>query len=206
MTLTRVARTSLGAAMLAAAAASSLVAQTPTPQPQAQNAAVAAAPVAPPAPAVGDWAPDFTAPYADANGPGAEPLALSSLRGKVVVLAFYPKDRTGGCTAEMTKFRDENATLFGSDVVVLPISLDDIASHVGWVKDMHFPFALVSDAGGQIAQSYGSIVPGRSYANRTVFVIGKDGRIRYEELHFGALDQHAYDALAAAIRDARSAS
>ncbi len=206
MTLIRPVRTSLGAVVLAAVAASALVAQTPAPQPQPQNAAMAAAPMAPPAPAVGDWAPDFTAPYADANGPGAAPLALSSLRGKVVVLAFYPKDRTSGCTAEMTKFRDENTSLFGSDVVVLPISLDDIDSHVGWVKDMHFPFALVSDAGGQIAQSYGSIVPGRSYANRTVFVIGKDGRIRYEELHFGALDQHAYDALAAAIRDARSGS
>jgi hypothetical protein len=51
---------------------------------------------------------------------------LSALRGKVVVVAFYPKDRTSGCTAELTKFRDENAKLFGEDVVVLPVSADSI--------------------------------------------------------------------------------
>jgi len=88
-------------------------------------------------------------------------------------------------------------------VVVLPVSLDDMESHVGWAKDMRFPFELVSDAGGQIAGRYGSLVPGRPYANRTVFVIGKDGRIVYRDLKFGALDQHAYDALAAAIKQAK---
>ncbi|HEX9107573.1 MAG TPA: peroxiredoxin [Longimicrobiales bacterium] len=201
MTLHRPTSTLFAAALLAAGLAGGARAQNPTQPATAQAAAPAPAP---PAPAVGVDAPDFTAPGANASGAAAQPISLSGLKGQVVVLAFYPKDRTSGCTAEMTKFRDEYRTLFPQGVVVLPISLDDMDSHVGWAKDMNFPFTLVSDAGGQIATKYGSLVPGRSYANRTVFVIGKDGKIRYEDLKFGALDQHAYDALAAAIKQAQS--
>ena len=163
--------------------------------------ATAAAPM--PAPAVGDAAPDFSAPGADQNGAAAQPVSLSGLKGKVVVLAFYPKDRSSGCTAELTKFRDEYDKIFAQGTVVLPISLDDVASHEGWAKDAHFPFTLVSDAGGKIATQYGSITPGKYWANRTVFVIGRDGKIAYQDLRFGALDQHAYDALAAAVRAAQ---
>ena len=184
-------------ALLGAAAGAS--AQTP-----AQTAQAAAPAPAAPAPAVGSEAPDFTAAAASEAGATAEPASLKALRGKVVVVAFYPKDRSSGCTAELSKFRDEYATLFPQGVVVLPISLDDLASHVGWAQDMKFPFTLVSDAGGRIAASYGSLMPGRPYANRTVFVVGKDGHVVYRDLKFGALDQHAYDALAAAIKQAQS--
>ncbi len=188
---------------LALAGASAARAQTPAqPAPAAQAAAPAPTPAAP---TVGEEAPDFTAPAANARGPLAAPVSISGLHGKVVVVAFYPKDRSSGCTAELTKFRDEYQTLFGPDVVVLPVSLDDMDSHVGWAKDMNFPFSLVADDGGHIAARYGSVMQynGHSYAARTVFVIGKDGRIAYENLKFGALDQHAYDALAAAIKQAR---
>ncbi len=189
----------LGAALVFAAGAN-LSAQQPTAPAAGSSYGNQAAP--PPAPAVGDPAPDFTAPAADMNGSKGA-ISLKDLRGKVVVLAFYPKDRSSGCTAELTKFRDEYGKMFGDGVVVLPVSLDDTESHVGWARDMHFPFALVSDAGGKIAEQYGSITPGKSWANRTVFVIGRDGRITYQDLHFGALDQHAYDALAAAVRAAQ---
>jgi peroxiredoxin Q/BCP len=155
------------------------------------------------APAVGDAAPDFTLPWADASGARATPVSLSDLKGKVVVVAFYPKDRTSGCTAEMTKFRDEYATLFGDGVVVLPVSADSIDSHVSWASDMHFPFALGSDPSLTIADKYGSHVAGRPMASRTVYVIGKDGRITYRELRFNALSEDAYKALAAAVAAAR---
>jgi peroxiredoxin len=105
----------------------------------------------------------------------------------------------------MTKFRDEYATLFGPGVTVLPVSLDSMPSHVSWASDMHFPFTLVSDPSGAIATSYGSLMPGKSYASRTVFVVGKDGRIVYREMKFGALDQHAYDALKDAVAKAKGA-
>jgi peroxiredoxin Q/BCP len=165
--------------------------------------ASAQAPAAPAAPEVGTLAPDFTASWADASGAKAAPLKLSSLRGKVVVLAFYPKDRTSGCTAEMTKFRDENAKLFGPDVVVLPISADSVNSHVSWASDMKFPFALVSDPTMSTADLYGSRRPGSPMANRTVFVIGKDGRIVWREMRFNALAEEGYSSLAAAVVKAR---
>jgi len=130
-------------------------------------------------------------------------VSLASLRGKVVVLAFYPKDRTSGCTAELTKFRDQYSTLFGDGVVVLPISADSISSHVSWASEMKFPFALVSDPQLAAAELYGSHVAGRPVANRTVFVIGKDGRVAYREMKFNALNEDAYTALAAAVAKAR---
>ena len=81
----------------------------------------------------------------------AIPVSLSSLRGKVVVLAFYPLDRSTGCTAELSKFRDEYATLFGSGVVVLPTSVDSLGSHASWAKESHFPFAMIADTKGELA-------------------------------------------------------
>ena len=154
------------------------------------------------APDVGDTAPDFTANGADMSG--AKSVTLHDLRGQVVVLAFYPLDRSSGCTAELTKFRDEFSTIFGSGVTVLPISEDSVASHVGWAHDAHFPFMLVSDTNGQIANEYGSMMSARPYASRTVFVIGKDGKVVWRDMKFGALDQHAYDALTAAIAKAKA--
>ena len=155
------------------------------------------------APAVGDAAPDFTLPWADATGARATPASLSDLKGKVVVLAFYPKDRTSGCTAELTKFRDEYATLFGDGVVVVPVSADDLASHQSWATDMKFPFALASDPQLAIADKYGSHMAGRPVANRTVFVIGKDGKVAWSDLKFNALNEDAYTQLAAAVAKAR---
>lgn len=147
-------------------------------------------------------APDFFAKGADMNG--ARSVSLKALRGQVVVLAFYPKDRSSGCTHEMTKFRDEYSTIFGSGVTVLPISEDSVDSHAGWARDAKFPFTLVSDDAGKIAGEYGSMMPGRPYASRTVFVVGKDGKITYRDMKFGALDQHAYDALTAAVAKAKT--
>lgn len=167
------------------------------------QAPAAPATTATPAPDVGQLAPEFTAEWADGTGARATPVKLSELRGHVVVLAFYPKDRTSGCTAEMIKFRDENAKLFGKGVIVLPVSADSIASHVSWGSEMKFPFALVSDPSLTLADTYGSRMAGRPYANRTVFVIGKDGRIAYRELKFNALNEEAYARLSAAIDAAR---
>lgn len=166
-------------------------------------ASAQAAPAAVPAPEVGQMAPDFTAAWADASGAKAAPVKLSDLRGKVVVLAFYPKDRTSGCTAELTKFRDENAKLFGKDVVVLPISADSIPSHISWASDMKFPFGLVSDPSLSTAELYGSRMPGRAMSNRTTFVIGKDGKIVWRDMKFNALSEETYASLASAVASAR---
>jgi peroxiredoxin Q/BCP len=169
------------------------------------SAQAPASPAGPPAaafPAIGDAAPDFASTATDSTGK-AIPVSLSSLRGKVVVLAFYPLDRSSGCTAELSKFRDEYATLFGSDVVVLPTSVDSLGSHASWAKESHFPFALIADTKGELATKYGSQGVGRPTFRRTVFVIGKDGKIAYADTRFNALAQDGYDKLAAAIKTAR---
>ena len=155
------------------------------------------------APEVGHAAPDFAIPVADASGPRAEPLSLAAQRGRVVVLAFYPKDRTSGCTAELTKFRDEFGTLFGDGVLVLPVSADDLATHEAWAQEMKFPFVLGADTDLSVAARYGSRMEGRPMASRTIFVIGKDGRVAYRDLKFNALSEAAYDSLASAVSRAR---
>jgi peroxiredoxin Q/BCP len=169
----------------------------------AQAPAGQAAPPAPPTPAAGQAAPDFTAQATDSTGK-AMTVSLSSLRGKVVVLAFYPLDRSQGCTAELTKFRDEYKTLFGDGVVVLPTSVDTLASHASWAKDAHFPFAMIADPKSEVATKYGSQGGARPFFRRTIFVIGKDGKIMYAEPRFNALAQDGYDKLAAAIKSAKA--
>jgi len=180
-----------GSFIALAAFASTAVAQSP-------------AGAAPPTPAVGDAAPDFAATATDSTGK-AIPVALSQLRGKVVVLAFYPLDRSQGCTAELSKFRDEYKTLFGDGVVVFPTSVDTIASHASWAKDAHFPFAMIADPKSELATKYGSQGGARPFFRRSVYVIGKDGKIAYAAPRFDALAQDGYDKLAAAIKTAKGA-
>lgn len=174
---------------------------------QGAQQAASGAPAAPPRviPVAGEVAPDFTIQWADRKGPKAEPLTLSKLRGQVVVLAFYPADFSGGCTIEMSKFRDEYNTIFGEGVTVLPISRDSISTHVRWADSLKFPFALGSDADASVAKLYGSLGrPDRpNYLARTIFVIGKDGKVVYSKPSFNVNAQVAYDELAAAVAAAK---
>ena len=160
--------------------------------------------MAPAGPDVGTMAPDFTAPWADASGAKAKDLHLADLKGKVVVLAFFPLDRSSGCTIEMTKFRDDYTKIFtdkvGKDVIVLPTSVDTIGSHVSWAHDANFLFSMVSDPSQKVAALYGSEGPtGRKYMQRTVYVIGKDGKVAYRDMRFNVNNQSAYDGLNAAV-------
>jgi peroxiredoxin Q/BCP len=174
---------------------------------QAAPAAALATPAAaaPAAPDVGAAAPDFTMPAIDAAG-AASTVSLAALRGKVVVLAFYPKDRTSGCTAQLQKFRDEYAALFGPkagrDVVLIPVSADGLASHAAWAGEARFPFALASDTTLDVASRYGSRRAGASTPSRTAFVIDRQGRVAYRDLRFNALSEDAYRQLAEAVRKA----
>ena len=173
----------------------------------AQNAQPqgAAAPPPPAIPAAGEMAPDFTIPWADAKGAKAEPLTLSKLRGQVVVLAFYPADFSGGCTIQMSKYRDEYQTIFGDGVTLIPISRDSISTHVRWADSMHFQFGLASDLDASVAKLYGSAGSAArpNYLARNVFVIGKDGKIAYSKARFNVNAQAGYDELAAAVAAAK---
>ena len=127
---------------------------------------------------VGQTPPDFTL-YTDAN----EPLTLSSLKGKTIVLFFYPKDDTPGCTAEACSFRD-NLPRFGElNAVVLGISPDTWRKHRNFKKKYNLPYTLLADDNHAVAERYGLWVEklfwGRKYMGvaRTTFIIGPDGRV-----------------------------
>ena len=182
-----------------AVAASSLIGF----RPQLAGAQAQQAAATPNFPAVGEPAPDFSASATDSTGKTI-PVSLSGLRGKVVVLAFYPLDRSRGCTAELTKFRDEYANFFGDGVVVLPASIDSLQSHASWAKEAHFPFVLISDTKGELANKYASQADAGKPFRRTIFVIGKDGKLAYVDGRFGALSQDAYDKLGAEIKKAKA--
>ena len=129
-------------------------------------------------PAVGATAPDFTL-----DTDAGTPLTLSSLRGRPVVLFFYPKDDTPGCTVESCEFRDLLPRFQGVNAEVLGISPDDVKSHVTFRKKFDLPYSLLADVGHKVAEEYGvwqeKSMMGRKYMGnaRTTFVIDKDGRI-----------------------------
>jgi peroxiredoxin Q/BCP len=129
-------------------------------------------------PAVGAEAPDFTV-LTDAN----EPLTLSSLRGRPVVLYFYPKDDTSGCTTEACEFRDAFPRFGASEAIILGVSPDPVKSHVKFKQKYELPFTLLADTDHAVSEAYGvwqeKSMYGRKYMGvaRTTFVIGRDGRI-----------------------------
>ncbi|MEO8199238.1 MAG: peroxiredoxin [Gemmatimonadota bacterium] len=155
-------------------------------------------------PELGEMAPEFTLAWAtrDSIGPAGSPYRLAHRRGKIVVLAFYPRDFTTGCTAELRTFGDQYETMFGKDVEVVAVSVDSLETHVRFASSLKLPFSLLSDPTQAVAKMYGSNGSEGSM-RRTVYVIDRDGRVFYRNLRFGALDPKAYDELKAAIREAR---
>lgn len=127
---------------------------------------------------VGTQAPDFTLPT-DGNGS----ITLSALQGKPVVLYFYPKDDTSGCTAEACQFRDMQPDFSGVDAVVIGLSKDSVASHDKFKKKYELPFTLASDTDGTVCEAYGVWVEksmyGKKYMGieRATYLIGRDGKI-----------------------------
>lgn len=132
---------------------------------------------------VGDMAPDFVVPGATMKGVSAQPVKLSSLRGKTVVLAFFPRARTAGCTKEMETYRDQYAEIFGSgkDATLLAVSNDSAKVTASWASEASFPFTFLADVDNTVAGLYGSAgsaANGRQPAHRRDnIVIGPDGRI-----------------------------
>lgn len=127
---------------------------------------------------IGDPAPDFSLP--DANG---QIVSLSSLKGKRVVLYFYPRDNTPGCTKEACAFRDAYDQFQAMDMVVLGVSTDDAKSHQKFITKFNLPFALLIDEGGKVAETYESYglkkFMGKEYMGitRNTFVIDAAGHI-----------------------------
>jgi peroxiredoxin Q/BCP len=125
-------------------------------------------------PKPGDAAPDFNLP--DQHGAHH---TLAQYRGKYLVLYFYPKDDTPGCTQEACSFRDDLDKLSRMGAQVVGISVDDAESHAEFAKKYHLPFTLLADKGGTVAKSYGTLLNLRlvKFAHRYTFLINPGGKI-----------------------------
>ncbi|MGP1386232.1 MAG: peroxiredoxin [Thainema sp.] len=136
----------------------------------------------------GTKAPEFTAK--DTNG---KTVSLSDYKGKTVVLYFYPKDDTPGCTKEACSFRDNYSQYQGKDIAVFGVSIDDEASHKAFTDKFNLPFPLLADTDGSIMKAYD--VDGGGYAKRVTYVIDGDGNISkvYSSIN---TETHASDILA----------
>lgn len=128
---------------------------------------------------VGAKAPSFSAP--DQSG---KTVSLSDFKGRTVVLYFYPKDDTPGCTVEACSFRDEHAAFKKKGAVVLGVSPDPAKAHVKFIDKFSLPFTLLSDADHKIAGAYNVWVEksmyGRKYMGmeRSTFVIDGQGKLK----------------------------
>ena len=126
-------------------------------------------------PKVGEVAPDFSVAASDGTT-----VHLKDLFGKgPIVLYFYPKDDTPGCTKEACGIRDSFDEFKGLQATVLGVSFDSVESHQKFITKYKLPFVLLADTDKKIAVAYGAVGPGSLFASRTTFVIGKDGKIAH---------------------------
>ncbi len=131
---------------------------------------------------VGDAAPEFTLP--DETG---KPVSLSDFKGKRIVIFFYPRDNTPGCTAQACGFRDEFGVISDKNAVVLGVSGQGAKSHQGFKSKNSLPFPLLSDEDHTVSKQYGvwgeKRFLGMLITNRSHFVIGPDGKL--EDVQIG---------------------
>lgn len=137
---------------------------------------------------VGTKAPNFT--VKDTNG---NTVSFSDFTGRTVVLYFYPKDDTPGCTKEAQCFRDTYAEYQDKDIVLLGVSMDDEASHKKFTQKYDLPFPLLADVDGAITKAFD--VEGGGYAKRVTYVIDGNGTITHVDTNVNT-SSHAQDLLA----------
>jgi peroxiredoxin Q/BCP len=139
----------------------------------------------------GDKAPDFTLP-----SQAGDPVRLGDRLGeRVVVLYFYPKDETPGCTKEACAFRDSYEVFAEAGAEVIGVSSDSVDKHAAFAGHHELPFTLLSDEGGQVRKSYGvpstlGILPGR-----VTYVIDRTGTVRHVFNSMTNIGRHVNDAL-----------
>jgi peroxiredoxin Q/BCP len=140
---------------------------------------------------VGDKAPDFTLP----SQTGDQVRLGDRLGERVVVLYFYPKDETPGCTREACAFRDSHEVFAEAGAEVIGVSSDSVDKHAAFASHHELPFTLLSDVGGKVRKSYGvpstlGLLPGR-----VTYVIDRDGTVKYVLNSQMNIGRHVEDAL-----------
>lgn len=142
-------------------------------------------------PQVGEIAPDFTLP--DQNG---DPIRLKDQLGKgALVLYFYPKDDSMGCTIEACTFRDSYTAFTDAGVQVIGVSKDSVESHQKFIKHHHLPFTLLSDGEGTVTKLYGAEMAFGLIRGRITFLIDRDGVIRHRISDVVNMPRHANEML-----------
>ena len=144
-------------------------------------------------PAEGSSAPDFTLPSQEGSS-----VSLKDYRGKWVVLYFYPKDQTPGCTIEAKAFRDSYDAFTAAGAEVIGVSADSVASHRRFVASHGLPFLLLSDRQGEVRERYGvektlGLLPGR-----VTYVIDRNGVVRHVYSSQLRVKRHTRESLAVA--------
>lgn len=117
-----------------------------------------------------------SAPLFSGMAHNGDRVSLEALRGKVVVLYFYPKDGTPGCTTEAQEFRDSFPAFQAKNAVIVGVSRDDASSHQEFATDENLPFILLPDIDGALAQAYG-VGSTFGFSQRMTFVIDREGKI-----------------------------
>lgn len=140
---------------------------------------------------VGDKAPDFTLP----SQSGEQVRLRDRIGQRVVVLYFYPKDNTRGCTAEACAFRDSHEVFAEAGAEVIGVSSDSVGKHAAFAGQYSLPFTLLADAGGKVRKAYGvpaalGFIPGR-----VTYVIDRDGTVRHVFNSMTNISGHVNDAL-----------
>ena len=158
-------------------------------------------------PKVGDVAPDFTLAAGTMAGISAKSVKLSDLQGRTVVIAFYPQQRSSGCTIQMKAYRDKYTEVFGGgkDVTLLAVSTDSVKDIASWATEEKFPFTMLSDVDGTAGKLYATLAPGGRYERRIVYVVAPNGKISYVMNPFREVDPTSYKELTKAIHDAKGA-
>ena len=156
---------------------------------------------------VGDAAPDFTVTTVTSAGVESKPFKLSEHRGETVVLAFFPKARTSGCTTQMEAYRDQYSQVFmgGKKVTLVGVSIDPDTALISWAKDAKFPFRFAADVDAAVGTAFGANnAAGRGH-KRHLYVIDPKGKIAYINTPFLQMSADAYSTLGTAIAQAGSA-
>jgi peroxiredoxin Q/BCP len=168
--------------------------------------AQAAPPTAPVPLKVGDIAPEFTLTTVTADGRTAKPFTLSEHRGETIVIAFFPKARTSGCTTQMETYRDQYAQIFqgGKKVTLIGVSTDVDTALISWAKDAKFPFMFGSDESRVVGKAFGASNGVSGSHRRHLFVIDPKGVITYVAAPFSQMAADAYTDLGKAVTTASS--
>ena len=154
-------------------------------------------------PVVGRRLPPLVLPYAtrDGVGPADQPFDIARELGLVVVVSFCRLDFADECLAQWRQFRDQQATLFGANVVVTGVTTDSAAGAMRFAQDHQLPFKFLIDPAKEVAKRFG-FTAGNS-VRHTIVVVGRDGRVRYIDPRFASTDPTSYSKLAAAVNAAK---